>query len=159
MSVSQDQSGVTPQHMRWRWICAIAFMLSMAGPLIGEGNPWGSTWSTVGFLLMILPAFALSTVIGTLVALRHPWGAYFSVLLMKRRFAHPRLVGLALLWMGLVISALVGALRFLLGDAFFNVLVTEDGWKWFLAGGAALLAVVVVAVAPLLALNAFDRQR
>ncbi len=157
--MSQDQSGVTPQHMRWRWICAIAFMLSMAGPLIGEGNPWGSAWSTVGFLLMIVPQFALSTVIGTLVALRHPWGANFSVLLMERRFAHPRLAGLALLWMGLVLGPLLGALPFLSYDQFFNVLLAEDGWKWFLAGGAALLAVVVVAVAPLLALNAFDRQR
>jgi hypothetical protein len=151
-----DWSSIYPRPMQW--FCEIGLSLLMAGSLIAAASPAASAWATVGLLLMMLSLFVLSAVIGALLALRHPWGACFRVL-VERHYAHPRLVGLAVVWAGLVTSSLMGAILYLARPPFPSALDAADGWKWLLAGGVAALALFLIALAPLLALALFDRRR
>lgn len=153
-----DWGNIHQQPMAWFF--EIDATLFTAGIIISSVSPSSSAWSTVGFLLILLSAATLLTFPGALLALRHPSGAFpFPRLDVERRFTHPRLVGLTLVWAGLVVSGLVGAILYLLRAPFSNVLEAADGWRWLLAGGLAVLAVFLVGVAPLLALFQFDRRR
>ncbi|MGZ6361325.1 MAG: hypothetical protein ACXWP0_06525 [Ktedonobacterales bacterium] len=104
------------------------------------------SWTKVGFLLEALSGLAFLTLPGVLLALHHPWGAAYR-LRVEQRFAHPRLVGLATIWAGLVLSS-IGVIPFVADPFSF----TRYSWMWLPALGA-------VALAPLLALNLFDRRR
>lgn len=144
-------------HRPIAWFLSIDVTLFMAGTISYWVSPTSSAWATAGFLLMMLSASALVIVPGALLALGHPSGALpIPRLEVERHYAHPRLVGLALMWGGLVISGLVGAFVYLTHAPSPSVLSTADWWKWLLAGG---FAVFLVGMAPMLALAQFDRRR
>src|SRR5260221_1114793 len=127
------------------WL-AVGLALSGTGTLIAlVSPPSGVTGLTVGFLLSALSGFVFVAIPGALVALRHPWGAGFR-LVLEERYAHPRLVGLAEVWAGVVLSGGLGAISLL-------------QYPFSLGLGVVLtLAVVLVALAPLLAITRFDRR-
>ncbi len=145
MSSRQDRSDGSNRPMMW--IYGTGIVLCCTGIFIGLVSVFSfatRSWTKVGFLLEALSGLALLTIPGALLALRHPWGAVRHLHVEQRRFAHPRLVGLAEVWAGLVISAL-GAIPFV-ADIYPLLLY------W-------LLPVGLVALAPLLALYLFDRRR
>lgn len=97
--------------------------------------------------LWALSMFVMYAVRGALLALRHPRGAA-DRLLVERRYAHPRLQGLAMMWAGLVLSGSISALLFV-ADPFSSL---ADGANWWIVAG-------LVTFAPLIALALFDRPR
>ena len=110
-------------------------------------------WATMGLFLIALSVLFFAVIPGALVALRHPWGDIFRQTLEKR-YVHSRLAGLAEVWFGLVMMGALGATALaLLVPLPFSL--GEDG----LLAIAAVLAVVLVALAPMLAIILFDRRR
>ncbi len=133
------------------WVDGVGVALLLTGILLvaisSAVGIW--LWATVGFFLIALSVLFFAVIPGALVALRHPWGDIFRQTLEKR-YAHPRLAGLAEVWFGLVIMGALGAtalallvpLPFSLGEY-----------------GLLAIAVVLVALAPMLAIILFDRHR
>ncbi len=146
---------VYPRPMRL--FCEIDLFLIMVSLIISSVSRYSSVWFTVGFFLLILSLSAYIAVPGALVAIGHPWGDFF-LKLWERRFAHPRRVGLAFVWLGLIVSG-GGASLFLLqarlSHFFFETMIW---WQGVLAYFSALLAAGLVAIAPLFALDLFDRH-
>lgn len=171
MSSSQDPTSPTTggmphldegniHHRPIAWFLNIDVILFTAGTIIYFGSPSTSAWATAGVLVMILSESALLAVPGALLAARHPSGAFpIPRADVERHYAHPRLVGLALVWGGLVLSGLTGATLFLFHTPFIRLVDAAGGWKWLLVWGLALLAAAVVGIAPLLALAQFDRRQ
>lgn len=146
---------VYPRPMRL--FCEIDLCLIMVGIIIWMVYPSSSVWSKVGVLLWILSLSAYFAVPGAFLAMGHPWGDFLRKVL-ERRFAHPRLAGLAMAWFGLIMSG-GGASLFLLqaplSHFFFETMIW---WQGVLAYFLMLLAAGLVALAPILALDLFDRR-
>ncbi len=132
------------------WFCLINIILFVVGFILWA-IPSHSTWATVGFFLYFLAPSALFGTVGVLLAMRHPWGAFWH-LRLGRRFAHPRLVGMAMVWIALAV------INMMIVSLFVAVYVhaTGDSPKWFAWYPSA---VILVASAPLIALLLFDRRR
>lgn len=161
MSSSQSRDNVNYRPM-W-WIYGTGLVLLFTGFLILSqidhlSLTASGTWLLfeAGMFLMGL-SFIILTIPAALAAVRHPWGDAYR-LAAERHYAHSRLVGLAQVWCGLVLSGIMAALIFVSTPA-PSFLFTEDWWKGLLALGLALLAAFLVAFAPLLALYLFDRRR
>ncbi len=133
------------------WFCLINIILLIVGFIL-SAIPSHSVWFTVGFFLTFLAPSALFATVGILLAIRHPWGAFFH-LRLGRRFAHPRLVGLAMVWAALALLGMVGATVFV---ATAHALVAAASPRWF---AWYPFTASVVAIAPLFALLLFDRRR
>ncbi len=160
MPTSQDQSapttGGTPdlgsdresaREMVELWLFGAGCVLALLGMLIAlMSPPSAAMWSgfTVGFLILSLAFHLLLTIPGALVALRHPWGGGFRRLLGER-FAHPRIAGCTEIWAGLLFSCSVGILAFAPIEQLYGTVVT--------------FGVIMVAIAPFVALALFDRRR
>jgi hypothetical protein len=87
------------------WILGTACALVGTGLLIVWTNPASTatrSWQTAGTLLIALGIFVFIAIPGALEALGHPWAAAMRRPL-EQRFNHPRLLGLAQVWAGVLV--------------------------------------------------------
>lgn len=147
MSANQERNNVSYRPL-W-WLAGTGLSLFVIGLCILAENEafiaaTSSWWSKVGFLLVALSMFIFFTIPGALLAVRLPWGVIWRLRVEQLRFVHPRLYGLALVWAGLVCSGSIGA----------NLFV-----PLFTSIPYSVLAMELVALAPVFALMLFDRRR
>ncbi len=123
-------------------MCIIIVSLS-SGPVKLSGGPIWS-WTKVGLVLLVVGGFSPIVIEGVLLAMRHPWGAGFRMH-AERHLAHPRLFGVAEVW---------GSLVFIGGIGVYLFVPDPLSVRPYLP-----LAMLLLALTPLLALLLFDRRR
>jgi hypothetical protein len=136
----------------WVYVIAIAVGLtSIILVVIGHReSPYGTgPLTTVGKLLVALELSIIFATPGALVALQHPSVASARRVLAEH-YNHARLLGLAEVWAGLVMSGWVCLVLF----PNLSILSLPVGLELLLWAG-----VVLVSLGPLLAIALFDRRR
>ncbi len=155
MPPSQDQNPTTVgdaprpdgDNLGWRPVLQVygaCVALGLCAFLIGL--VYTQLWGAV-FLLLFVLLGAYLAIPGALVAMGHPYGAFFR----SERYVHPRLAGLVDVLVGLMYGALGG---FLFVSMLFPLTLYEVlGVIWI------PIVLGLVGSVPLLALNLFDRRR
>ena len=121
MSLREHPTSPTTGHSRrvdkdvgWRpvlWMLGIGIALMLTGALVASVSPITTAiWSgkTVGFLILALGWFVGFAIPGMLEVVEHPW-ATSLLRMLEHRFNHPRLVGVAMVWVGGVLPGVLSA--------------------------------------------------
>ena len=122
-----------------------ASALFVAGVLVAQASPDSTaawSWKETGLVLFALSPLVLLGIPGALMALWHPWAAT-TLRTQEWQFKHPRLMGLAELWAGILLSGWLSAMILLRLSAPLSPIV------W---------AVCLLGFGPLYAIMLFDRR-
>ncbi len=123
-------------------MCIVIVSLSSGPVKLSAGPIW--SWTKVGLVFLMIGGLSPIIIEGMLLAMRHPWGTGFRMH-AERHLAHPRLFGVAEVWGSLVLIGGMGVYLFVPDLLSVRPYLPQ--------------AMLLLALAPLLALFLFDRRR